>query len=137
MVRLCPARNDRPQEVSHVSDVRVLVVDDHEPFRQAVAALAAETDGFVLVGMAASGEESIEAAVRLRTDLVLMDVHLPGIDGIEATRRLRASPGGPVVLLLSTYDEDEFDAQGCGAASYIPKSGFGPDQLTDAWAAAT
>ena len=118
-------------------DVRVLIVDDQEPFRRAMAAVVAETDDFVVVGSAASGEESLALAAALRPDLVLMDVHLPGIDGIEATRRLTGSPGGPVVVLLSTYDQDEFDLAGCGAASYVPKAAFGPDRLSAAWAEAT
>jgi DNA-binding NarL/FixJ family response regulator len=120
-----------------VAEVRVLIVDDQEPFRRAMAAVVAETDGFVVVGSAASGEESLALAAALRPDLVLMDVHLPGIDGIEATRRLTGSPGGPVVVLLSTYDQDEFDLAGCGAASYVPKAAFGPDRLSAAWAEAT
>ena len=66
-----------------------------------------------------------------------MDVNLPGIDGIEASRRLTSRPGGPVVVLLSTYDQDEFDLAGCGAASYVPKAAFGPDRLSAAWAEAT
>jgi DNA-binding NarL/FixJ family response regulator len=120
-----------------VAEVRVLIVDDQEPFRRAMAAVVAETDDFVVVGSAASGEESLALAAALRPDLVLMDVHLPGIDGIEATRRLTGSPGGPVVVLLSTYDQDEFDLAGCGAASYVPKAAFGPDRLSAAWAEAT
>jgi DNA-binding NarL/FixJ family response regulator len=120
-----------------VAEVCVLIVDDQEPFRRAMAAVVAETDDFVVVGSAASGEESLALAAALRPDLVLMDVHLPGIDGIEATRRLTGSPGGPVVVLLSTYDQDEFDLAGCGAASYVPKAAFGPDRLSAAWAEAT
>ena len=114
-------------------DVRVLVVDDQEPFRRAMAAVVEETDGFVVVGSVASGEESLVAARELRPDLVLMDVNLPGINGIEATRTLRAEGEGPVVVLLSTYDEDEFDLQGSGAATYVTKAAFGPDRLIEAW----
>ena len=120
-----------------MAEVRVLIVDDQEPFRRAMAAVVAETDGFVVVGSASSGEEALGLAAALRPELVLMDVHLPGIDGIEATRRLTGSPGGPVVVLLSTYDQDEFDLAGCGAASYVPKAAFGPDRLSAAWAEAT
>jgi DNA-binding NarL/FixJ family response regulator len=118
-----------------MAEVRVLVVDDQEPFRRAMAAVVDETDGFVVVGAAASGEESLLLAARLAPELVLMDVHLPGIDGIEAARRLAAGGDGPVVVLLSTYDEDQFDLTGSGAASYVAKASFGPDRLSAAWAA--
>jgi DNA-binding NarL/FixJ family response regulator len=117
--------------------VRVLVVDDQEPFRSAMAAVVDATEGFVLVGAVASGEESIEAAAELRPALVLMDVNLPGIDGIEASRRLRSHSERPVVVLLSTYDEDRFDLAGSGAAAYIAKAVFGPDRLVEVWSAAT
>lgn len=120
-----------------MGDVRVLVVDDQEPFRRAIAAVVAETDGFVVVEFAESGEESLAAVARLHPDLVLMDVNLPGIDGIEATRRIMLDTDAPVVILLSTYDEDDFDISGCGAAAYVAKAAFGPDRLADAWAAAT
>jgi DNA-binding NarL/FixJ family response regulator len=122
-----------------MGSVRVLVVDDQEPFRRAMAAVVAETDGFEVVGQAGSGEESIEAAAALRPDLVLMDVNLPGIDGLEATRRLLAAAAPPVVLLLSTYDEDAGDqfVAGSGAAGYVTKSAFGPDRLEAAWALAS
>jgi two-component system response regulator AlgR len=119
-----------------VSDIRVLVVDDQEPFRRAMATIVEETDGFVVVGSVASGEESLEAAADLTPDLVLMDVNLPGIDGIEASRRLTSEPGGPVVVLLSTYDQDQLDLSGSGAAAYVAKATFGPDRLSEAWSSA-
>ena len=118
-------------------EVRVLIVDDQELFRRAMGAVVEETDGFVVVGAAASGEESLTMSAELSPDLVLMDVNLPGIDGIEASRRLTEPPGGPVVVLLSTYDEEEFDIDGCGAAAYVAKAAFGPDRLSAAWTAAT
>ena len=119
-----------------MSPVRVLVVDDQALFRRVMSAVVEETDGFVLVGCAASGEESIVSAGVLRPDLVLMDVNLPGIDGMEATRRLRADPSAATVVLLSTYEEDDWDgqAQECGAAAYVAKSAFGPDRLVELWA---
>ena len=119
-----------------MSGVRVLVVDDHESFRQVAAAVVEATAGFVVVGSVGSGEESIVAAEATEPDLVLMDVNLPGIDGIEATRRLRASGTGPVVVLLSTYDEDEFELEGSGAAAYVTKAAFGPERLAEEWAVA-
>ena len=119
--------------------VRVLIVDDQAPFLRAMSAVIEETIGFEVVGETSSGEEAIVTADALLPDLVLMDVNLPGIDGVEATRRLRGRPSPPVVLLLSTYDEDagaRFVAE-CGAAGYVTKSAFGPDRLREAWAAAT
>src|SRR5688572_16123851 len=71
-----------------MADVRVLIVDDQETFRRALASVVEETPGFTMVGSATSGEESLVAAAALRPQLVLMDVNLPGIDGLEATRRL-------------------------------------------------
>ena len=71
-----------------MADVRVLIVDDQEPFRRAIAAVVSETDGFVVVASTSSGEEALLAVTRLRPGLVLMDVNLPGIDGIEATRQI-------------------------------------------------
>jgi two-component system response regulator AlgR len=116
--------------------VSVLIVDDQEPFRGAMAAVVEATDGFVVVGMATTGEESLTAAADLRPDLVLMDVNLPGIDGIEATRRLTSAGDGPVVVLLSTYDQDQLDVAGCGAAAYVAKAALEPARLAETWAAA-
>jgi DNA-binding NarL/FixJ family response regulator len=120
-----------------VSEVRVLIVDDQELFRRAMAAVVEETDGFVVVGLATSGEESLTAAAELRADLVLMDVNLPGIDGIEAARQLTSAEAAPVVVLLSTYEEDQFDVDGCGAAAYVAKASLEPARLSETWLAAT
>jgi DNA-binding NarL/FixJ family response regulator len=119
--------------------VRVLIVDDQEPFRLAARMVVDATDGFDVVGEAETGESSVELARELSPDLVLMDVNLPGINGLDATRQILAEPSNPVVvLLLSTYEEEEYAprAAECGAAAYIPKAVFGPDKLEAAWAAA-
>jgi DNA-binding NarL/FixJ family response regulator len=121
--------------------VRVLIVDDQEPFRMAARMVVEATEGFDVVGEAESGEDSVAMAAELTPDLVLMDVNLPGINGLDATRQILAGDGSNavVVLLLSTYEEDEYAprAAECGAAAYIPKAVFGPDRLEAAWAAAS
>jgi DNA-binding NarL/FixJ family response regulator len=116
--------------------VRVLIVDDQAPFREAARAVVEATDGFDVVGESETGEASVVASQQLDPDLVLMDVNLPGINGLEATRQiLKNSNGTVVVLLLSTYEEEEYAprAAECGASSYIAKSKFEPDRLTAAW----
>ena len=119
--------------------VRVLVVDDQALFRRAVTAVVAESGRFDVVGQVDTGEAGVAAVSAVRPDLVLMDVNLPGIDGLEATRRVRASVPAQVVLLLSTYDEElgmDYVAD-CGAAAYLSKASFGPEALEQAWARAT
>jgi DNA-binding NarL/FixJ family response regulator len=118
--------------------VRVLIVDDQEPFRLAARAVVEATEGFEVAGESETGEAGVQAARDLDPDLVLMDVNLPGIDGLEATRQILDGSDAVVVLLLSTYEEDEYGprAAECGAAAYIPKSSFEPDRLAEAWAAA-
>jgi DNA-binding NarL/FixJ family response regulator len=116
--------------------VRVLIVDDQAPFRKAARAVVDATDGFDVIGEAETGEASVEASRNLHPNLVLMDVNLPGINGLEATRQiLEDSKGTVVVLLLSTYEEAEYAprAAECGAATYISKSKFEPDRLCTAW----
>jgi DNA-binding NarL/FixJ family response regulator len=115
--------------------VRVVIVDDQEPFRLAARMVVDVTDGFEVAGEAETGEDGVTMATQLGPDLVLMDVNLPGIDGLEATRRILAGEDPPIVLLLSTYEEEEYAprAAECGAAAYIPKAVFGPDRLEAAW----
>lgn len=119
--------------------VRVLIVDDQEPFRMAARLVVEATDGFDVIGEADTGESSVTMANDLQPDLVLMDVNLPGINGLDATRQILEASDTVVVLLLSTYEEEEYAprAAECGASAYIPKAVFGPDRLEAAWAAAS
>ena len=80
--------------------VRVLIVDDQPPFREASRMVVQFTDGFEVAGEAANGEEAIAMVGELRPDLVLMDVQMPGIDGIEATRRISVMSRAPVVVVM-------------------------------------
>ena len=113
--------------------VSVLVVDDQAPFRRAAATVVALTKGFEMVGEARSGEEAESMVEELAPKLVLMDINMDGIDGIEATRRIKASHPDVVVVLLSTYSEDDLPsgARTCGAAAYLNKESFGPTALRE------
>ncbi|MDQ4129513.1 MAG: response regulator transcription factor, partial [Actinomycetota bacterium] len=114
--------------------VRVMIVDDQEPFRVAGRMVVELTDGFEVVGEADSGEAAVELARQLAPDLVLMDVNLPGMNGLEATRLILAERPQTRVLVLSTYEPQEYESRAveAGAIGYIPKSAFGPDGLVDA-----
>jgi DNA-binding NarL/FixJ family response regulator len=121
-----------------LSSVRVLVVDDQPPFRRAAVALVGALQGFEVVGVAESGEESVAEVARLRPDLALMDVNLPGMSGLEATRRIRELHPSTVVALVSTYDRSEFgdEVEDCGASAFISKSAFSEEAVLLAWRAA-
>jgi DNA-binding NarL/FixJ family response regulator len=133
--RLVAALFMKDDEVIVETNVRVLIVDDQEPFRSAARMVVEMSDGFEVVGEAESGEEGIDLAVELKPDLVLMDVYLPGIDGLEATRRITAVEAAPRVLVMSTHESEEFAeaALAAGAIAFVPKSQFGMDELAAAW----
>jgi DNA-binding NarL/FixJ family response regulator len=113
--------------------VGVLIVDDQAPFRRAARAVVTATPGFEVIGEAESGEEAVALADDLAPAVVLMDINLPGINGIEATRRITAAHPEVVTLLLSTYRREDLPAgaDDCGAVAYVNKEEFGPDVLQD------
>lgn len=115
--------------------VSVLIVDDQAPFRRAASAVVRLTPGFAVVGEAESGEGAVEMVGALKPLMVLMDINMPGMNGIEATRRITADFPHVMVLLLSTYQADDLpaDAASSGYAEYINKDEFGPNVLKDAW----
>jgi two-component system, NarL family, invasion response regulator UvrY len=116
-------------------EVRVLVVDDQAPFRIAARAVVRATTGFEVVGEAKSGEEALDQVDAVTPDLVLMDINMDGIGGIEASRRITEGHPDVKVVLLSTYDAEDLpeDARHCGAAAYVHKEQFGPDLLERVW----
>lgn len=117
--------------------IRVLVVDDQELVRAGFRALLDADPGIDVVGEAGDGHAAVDLARRHRLDVVLMDIRMPGLDGIDATRRIRTLPDPPEVLILTTFDTDEnaFDALAAGAAGFLVKD-TPPAQLLDAVRAA-
>ena len=93
------------------------------------------TDGFEVVAEAVNGEQALELVADARPDLVLMDVQMPGIDGIETTRRIRALTDPPVVVVMSTHESGDYEqvALSAGAIGFVPKSQFRMDTLADMW----
>lgn len=118
--------------------VRTLIVDDQVNFRSAARMVVEATDGFEVAGEAETGEAGVELARQLDPDLVLMDINLPGINGLEATRLIVEESRSVVVLLISTYDEADFGDQisRSMAAGFIPKASLEPERLSQAWASA-
>lgn len=118
-----------------VRTVRVLIVDDQPPFRSAARTVIGVTAGFEVIGEAESGEDALDAVAQDPPDLVLMDINLPGINGIEAARRIRAEHDSVDVILLSTYSEADLpaDARDVGALAYVHKEDFGPALLRELW----
>jgi DNA-binding NarL/FixJ family response regulator len=113
--------------------VRVLLVDDQALFREALATLLGVRPEIEVVGEAADGDAALRQAAALRPDVVLMDLHMPVLDGIAATRRLRVEQPDVRVLALTTFDDDEdvFAALRAGAVGYLLKD-VSSDRLVEA-----
>ena len=109
-----------PAPPTDTTPVRVLIVDDERYFQDVVRELIDATSGFECVGAACSGEEGIDQADRLRPDLVLMDVRMPGIGGMEAARRMSAR-GNPAIVVLVSAEEGLADGSRGGASEVVPK----------------
>jgi DNA-binding NarL/FixJ family response regulator len=113
----------------------VLIVDDQAPFRMAVKAVLRRLPCFQLAGEASSGSEAIALVDELHPALVLMDINMPEMNGIEATRRIVAAHPDVVVFLCSTYDLADLprSATVSGASGYVNKERFGADALRQLW----
>ena len=131
--------NTEPHDAKMADErVRVWVVDDQASFRMATAATLAAIDDFVMAGECENGESAIELIRDGDAGILLMDIHMPGMGGIEATRRIRATYPDLMVLLMSTYDVEDLPAGAadCGAVAYLHKEQLSPDLLTRLWRAA-
>jgi DNA-binding NarL/FixJ family response regulator len=116
-----------------VPSVRVVVADDHEVVRAGFAALLETQPDFTVLGTASDGAEAVQISRELRPDVILMDVRMPGTDGIEATRQLTATTGGPRVIILTTFDLDEYVYDGlCAGASGFLLKDVTAERLFDA-----
>jgi DNA-binding NarL/FixJ family response regulator len=117
------------------TQVGVLVVDDQAPFRRVALDVVEATPGFAAVGEAASGEEALEVVGEARPDLVLMDVCMPVMDGLETTRRLKAAHPEAVVILISIDAPPDLPSgvEACGARTLVRKQDFGPSALRRLW----
>ena len=110
--------------------VRILIADDHTLFRDGMAALLATNEGIEVVGQASSGREAIESAATLQPDIVLMDIQMPGINGIEATRQIVSTSPHIGVIVVTMFEDDDtvFAAMRAGARGYVLK-GADQDQM--------
>ncbi|MEX1142843.1 MAG: response regulator transcription factor [Thermoleophilaceae bacterium] len=117
--------------------VTVLAVDDQEVFRRVARDLIAATPGFEQVGEAASGPEALELAAELRPDLVLIDVRMPGMDGIETARRLAQADHHSIVVLTSVEPVPELPSSvtSVGAEAYLRKQDLTTEALREIWSA--
>ncbi len=115
--------------------IRVLLVDDQQLVRAGFRVILESEDDIVVVGEAADGARGVRLAADLHPDVVLMDVEMPGVDGLEATRRIVAgsATGGPSVLILTTFERDDylFAALQAGASGFLLKNGT-PEELIEA-----
>jgi two-component system response regulator NreC len=113
--------------------IRLILVDDHEVVRAGLRMLLGAEPDIEIVGEAGSGEEAVQLTRQLRPDVVLMDVAMPGLGGIEATRRIKAECPAAAVLALTMHEDEQyfFEMLNAGSAGYVPKRAA-PDDLASA-----
>jgi two-component system response regulator NreC len=116
-----------------MSKIQILLVDDHEIVRTGLRMMLLAEDDLDIVGEVNSGEEALQAVRNLTPDVVLMDVAMPGIGGIEATRKIKAANADTAVLALTMHEDEQyfFEMLNAGASGYIPKRAA-PDDLVSA-----
>ena len=123
------------QDMNDRSLVGVLTVDDQAIFRSVAHDVIEATPGFEPLGEATSGPEAVELAAELRPDLVLLDVRMPEMGGLEAAARIHAAAPNATIVLLSTEEyEGTQSVRSCGAAAFLRKQAFGPVALRALWA---
>ena len=115
--------------------VSVLIVDDQVPFRLAARAVLRRAEGFELVGEAADGVEAVARVAELAPALVLMDINMPSMNGIDATREIMAAAPTTTVFLCSTYQQSDLppEASTSGAAAYVNKEELTADLIRQLW----
>ena len=137
-------RHDTPKPFDHhmsappaptAGPIRVLTADDHPGFLATARDLVRATPGFEMIAEATSGERAVALTARLHPDLVLLDVHMPGIGGIEAARRIMAACPETVLVLVSAYAVEDLpaDAHRCGARAVLSKQQLRPRTITRLW----
>lgn len=104
--------------------MRVLIVDDNNEFRKFLRRILEEQEDLVLVAEASGGEEGVRLAQQFKPDVILMDLDMPGTDGLEATRRIKESLTGATILILSALDSEAYRERAveCGADAYLLKT---------------
>ena len=113
--------------------IRVLIADDQEMIRVGLSAVLDTFDDIEIAGTASDGLDAVDQAASLAPDVILMDIRMPGIDGVEATGRIRGANAGVKIVMLTTFEQDDlvFQALQKGANGFLGK-GASPDQLADA-----
>lgn len=108
-------------DLSAANDCQVLVVDDEPPARMRLRAMLGELDGYHCVGEATNGEDAIRAVQTLRPDVVLMDIRMPGLDGLQAARKISDAAQPPALIFCTAYDEHALEAFDASAVGYLLK----------------
>lgn len=127
------AAEEDHERLDQADQVTVLAVDDQDFFRGVMSEVVAAASGFQLVGEAASGKAALEAVASLKPDLVIMDKRMPGMDGIEACRRLTERHPEVVVVITSIEDPDDALMESCRAAAFVLKQDLTPWLLEEVW----
>ena len=124
-------QNEREREKNKLPPLRILLVDDNAQFLDVAARTLAAVPSIEIVGRALSGRDALEQVTQLQPDLVLMDVPMPNMNGLEATRHIKAQPGAPRVVILTLHDAPEYRAaaEAVGADDFVSKAEFNAQVL--------
>ena len=115
-----------------MQNIKILVVDDHAILRDGIRALIGLHDDVEIIGEASEGKEAVEKALELEPDVVVMDIAIPGMDGLEATRRIKKKSSKVQILVLTQHDNKEYVLSSikAGAAGYVPKRAMGSELVS-------